>query len=143
MDIIFRTATISDAADMAVLNTQLGYLSTTESLKQNLEKVLTLLDNIVFVAEYNHKVIGWTNVRLNSTIETGTVCEIWGLIVDEAYRGNGIGKELLQRAKEWTKQQGVNKLGVRTNVKRKDAHRFYLREGFTETKEQKSLEINL
>ncbi|MBI1782865.1 MAG: GNAT family N-acetyltransferase [Sphingobacteriales bacterium] len=143
MEIIYRTAMISDAADMAVLNTQLGYPSTTESLTQNLEKVLILPDNIVFVAEHHHKVVGWTNIRLNSTIESGTVCEIWGLIVDEAYRGNGIGKELIQRAKEWTKQQGINKLRVRTNVKRKDAHRFYFREGFTETKEQKSLEINL
>lgn len=143
MEIIYRTATISDAADMSVLNTQLGYPSTTASLKENLEKVLLLPDNIVFVAEYNHKVIGWTNVRVTNTIESGTVCEIWGLIVDEAYRGNGIGKELIQKAKAWTKQQGVNKLRVRTNVRRKDAHRFYFREGFTETKEQKSLEINL
>jgi GNAT superfamily N-acetyltransferase len=143
MEIIYRTAIINDAADMAILNTQLGYPSTTETLKQNLEKVLTLPDNIVFVAEYDHKVVGWTNVRLTSTIESGTVSEIWGLIVDEAYRGNGIGKELIARVKQWAKQKGVKKLRVRTNVKRKDAHRFYFREGFTETKEQKSLEINL
>lgn len=143
MDIIYRSATIDDAADMAVLNTQLGYPTASASLKQRLKKVLALPDNIIFVAELNHKVVGWTNVRINCTIESGTAGEIWGLIVDEIYRGKGIGKELIQRAKQWTKQQGVNKLKVRTNVKRKDAHRFYFREGFTETKEQKSLEINL
>ncbi len=143
MEIFYRPATIDDAADMAVLNTQLGYPSTPASLRSNLEKVLLLPNNYVLVAELNHKVIGWTNVRLVYTIEWGTTSEIYGLIVDEHSRGKGIGKELIQQAKEWTKQQGLDKLRVRTNVKRKEAHRFYFREGFREVKEQKSLVVNL
>ena len=141
--ITYREATINDAANMASLSTQLGYPSTAESLKGNLEKVLSLAGNIVFVAAYNKKVIGWMNVRIVSTIETGTNCEIYGLIVDEAYRNKGIGKTFINKAKEWSMQNGIKKLRVRTNVKRQEAHRFYFREGFKETKEQKSLEIIL
>ena len=142
-NITYREAIINGAADMALLNTQLGYPSTTAFLTENLEKVLSLPDNIVFVGEFNQRVIGWINIRLVSTIETGTYCEIFGLIVDEAQRNRGIGKVLIDKAKEWTKSKGVNKLRVRTNVKRKEAHRFYFREGFKEVKEQKSLEALL
>ena len=109
---------MNDAADMALLNTQLGYPSTTSVLTENLEKVLSLTNNIVFVAEFNQRVIGWINIRLVSTIETGTYCEIFGLIVDEARRNKGIGKVLIDKAKKWAKNTGVTKLRVRTNVKR-------------------------
>lgn len=143
MEFFFREATMDDTGDIALLNIQLGYPLQTAVLKQHLQKVLSLPANFVFVAEYNKKVIGWMNVRIVHTIESGTNCEIYGLIVDENFRNKGIGKTFIARAKEWAAQNGAGKLRVRTNVKRLSAHRFYYREGFKETKEQKSLELNL
>ncbi|MBI2729812.1 MAG: GNAT family N-acetyltransferase, partial [Sphingobacteriales bacterium] len=126
-----------------ILNNQLGYPSEAEVLKENLSKVLSLPDNYLLVVEYEQKIIAWLNVRLVTTIESGTNSEIYGLIVDEAYRNKGIGKELICSTKEWARQHGIKKLRVRTNVKRLEAHRFYFREGFKEMKEQKSLEVIL
>jgi GNAT superfamily N-acetyltransferase len=61
---------------------------------------------------------------------------VLGLIVDKEYRGKGIGKQLLDGAARWATEHGYNKLRVRSNLIREDAHRFYEREGFRRVKTQ-------
>jgi len=56
---------------------------------------------------------------------------IHGLAVTPALRGKGIGSQLLAHAERYAAQRGVTYLGLNTGFKRKDAHRFYERHGFT------------
>lgn len=143
MELLYRNAVIIDAADMANLSSQLGYPVTTDTMEQNLAEVLDKKLGKVLVAEHNGKIVGWLHVQESISLESGHYSEIIGLVVDETMRNKGIGKVLVDKAKEWTKQTGLTRLRVRTNVKRLAAHRFYYREGFRETKEQKSLEVIL
>ena len=77
------------------------------------------------------------------SLESGSFYEILGMVVDEAYQNLGIGKRLVQEAIRWSRNQGALSLRVRSNVKRKQAHIFYMRQGFAEMKEQKVFSLNL
>lgn len=63
----------------------------------------------------------------------GRVGEIAELVVDPSARSRGIGHQLLQKAEQLALEAGCIRLEVASNQKRKDAHRFYRREGLEET----------
>ncbi|MGN6401862.1 MAG: GNAT family N-acetyltransferase [Flavisolibacter sp.] len=61
------------------------------------------------------------------------------LVVDENYRGKRVGEILINKIKERCVQQSISSLRVRYNIKRKEAHAFYLKLGFSESKDRKCL----
>ncbi len=50
--------------------------------------------------------------------------------VDEKYRGQGIGKELMRWAIERARKENCVAIQLTTNAERQDAHRFYENLGF-------------
>jgi GNAT superfamily N-acetyltransferase len=73
---------------------------------------------------------------LSLHVESGEFAEIAGLVIDLEHRGRGIGERLLRRAEAWARECGVDRVRVRTNVRREDAHRFYERLGYVREKSQ-------
>ena len=65
------------------------------------------------------------------------------LVVDESYRGKGIGKKLIDTAADWLKQKGEKTLRIRCNVIRDETHKFYEHLGFIEKKKQKIFEKSI
>jgi len=51
--------------------------------------------------------------------------EIVSLVVSESARGQGIGKALVLAAESWANTR-VNKIRVRANSTREEAHDFYM-----------------
>jgi GNAT superfamily N-acetyltransferase len=51
-----------------------------------------------------------------------------------AKRSHGVGRRLVAVAEEWARQHGLKSIVVRSRATREAAHRFYLREGYTQTK---------
>lgn len=51
------------------------------------------------------------------------------LAVDPAQRSQGVGKALLDAAKDWARDRGCSHLELDSGMGRTDAHRFYRREG--------------
>ena len=76
-------------------------------------------------------------------IEVMPHCEINGLVIDENYRGKGIGKLLIERVMQWAKEKGNANLSLHCNVRRTDAHKFYEHLGFKEVKQQKNFAIEI
>ena len=58
-------------------------------------------------------------------------------------RGKGIGKLLIEKVKQWSKETGNKTLRLRCNMIRKEAHLFYRHLGFKEIKEQKVFEMHI
>ena len=141
MNIIIRPLEPGDAEAVADLSRQLGYPISIEDTYANLEKISGLAEHAMFAAMDGIFVKGWIHVRINHLVESGTFAEITGLVVDESYRNKGLGKMLIQTAMQWCHEMMVEKLRVRTNVKRLDTHRFYEHLGFREIKQQKVYEI--
>src|SRR5215210_2243317 len=129
-----REATASDAAALAALSTQLGYPTQPGEAAERLGALGPT--NAVLVAEGNGEVLGWIHVCGVRFFQSPPFAEVGGLVVDEASRGKGVGKPLLEAGARWAADHGYPKLRVRSNVVREDAYRFYEREGFRRVKTQ-------
>ena len=140
--IIIREAVNEDAAAIAKLTHQLGYTISAEQTLQNIIALNQSERHAVFVA-VDEKVTGWIGVCYTISLESPPVCEINGLVVDEHNRSKGVAKLLIEKAKQWSRDKGVDKLRLRCNVKRTDTHNFYTHIGFTEVKQQKMFAINI
>ena len=130
-------ARLRDAEQLAALCDQLGYPSSPEEVRQRLQR-LRSPDHAVYVAEdENGTAIGWIHIFLRPLLEEDLAAEIGGLVVDEAHRGRGIGHQLLERAERWARRHGSRAIVVRSNVIRRDAHRFYEDCSYREVKTQR------
>jgi GNAT superfamily N-acetyltransferase len=138
-----READLNDAAALAALSIQLGYPSTPGEMVERLTVLGSRPGNGVLVAEDEKGVVGWLHVSGMFFLESPPFAEVLGLIVDEAHRGKGVGRLLLDGAARWAAEHGFGKLRVRSNVIREDAHRFYEREGFRRVKTQVVLDRTL
>ena len=152
MEIFIRRIAAEDVAAITALSYQLGYPLSAEQILQNINAVMKNNRHDAFVAVYENKVIGWIGLAHCILIEMPPYCEINGLVVDNKYRKLGVGKMLIEKAKQWAKEkarlndkvgQGNDKLRVRCNVIRTEAHLFYQHLGFKETKQQKVFEIEI
>lgn len=124
-----REALDGDAERIAGLAHQLGYtvneahvFATLKMRDDNFE---------VFVAVVPRAgVVGWIGIRARQTLTSTRRAEVEGLVVEDEYRGTGIGKRLLERAERWGRDHECASLRLFTNVIRERAHRFYEREGY-------------
>ena len=96
-----RPMTAADASVVADLTTQLGYPT---SPTETTERISVLLarpdDHSVLVAEEDGRAVGWVHVAIYTSLESGRVATIGGLVVDEGHRSGGIGAQLLAAAEE-------------------------------------------
>lgn len=141
MEIIIRRLTKEDAERVAILCKQLGYPMSVDQTLKNITAVLGNKNHDAFVAELDKHVIGWIGVSQSIKIEVPPYCEIHGLVVDDNFRNYGIGKKLIEKAKQWARERGNIRLKLQCNVIRKETHLFYEHLGFKETKQQKVYEI--
>jgi GNAT superfamily N-acetyltransferase len=141
-DIVVAPVTAEHAQRIAILSEQLGYPSSLEEIHQRIHSISASDNDIAYVALLeDHLVVGWIHVFYTLRLESPSFCEIGGLVVHEEWRGKGVGSVLVGHAKGWCKAKGIQTLRVRSNVKRKKAHSFYLREGFAEVKKQSIFEF--
>src|SRR5215471_12325344 len=143
MDLYARQMSSQDAASVAALSRQLGYPLSADQILANINAVRRSTDHDAFVAIYDSHVVGWIGVAQAIMIESLPFCEINGLVIDENHRGKGIGKLLLEKAKQWAKQNGNETLRLRCNVNRIEAHQFYLHLGFKPIKQQTAFVLHL
>jgi GNAT superfamily N-acetyltransferase len=141
MEIFIRKIAEPDAPATAALCKQLGYDLSVQQTLENIRAVMASKGHDAFVATDETKVVGWIGLAQAIQIETPSYCEIRGLVVDDQYRNRGIGKLLVEKAKEWCRENGNKKLRLRCNTKRTETHLFYQHLNFKEVKEQKVFEI--
>lgn len=137
MQISIRIAEINDSEFITKLSNQLGYETQISDIQNRLKKILANADNCVYVATEKGKIVGWIHGFFSLRIESEFFVEIGGLVVDENFRKNGIGKKLVDKIMEWSKLKNCKKVRVRCNMIRKESHRFYENIGFEINKEQK------
>ena len=90
-------------------------------------------NNELIVAERGDHVIGTLQLTYTPSIsfQGGRRCTVESVRVDEKYRGQGIGREMMLWAIERAKENGCISMQLTTNAERTDAHRFYENLGFT------------
>lgn len=123
-----------DAVAVAELVAQLGYERTPEQVRRWVLDLDSRPDQACFVAELNGAVVAWIDVSLEHHLQSEIFGLIGGLVVKDGVRGAGIGRRLCEQAEDWTREQGAAKIRVTSRSTREAAHRFYLRDGYRQTK---------
>ena len=132
-----RRACPEDAGAIADLSGQLGYPSSREGIRRRLGPLLDSDVGVVIVAEpLDRPIVGWVHVVRRQLVMSDSFAQIEGLVVDEAWRGSGIGRLLVEAAERCAIEAGCRTIRVRSNVVRTGAHPFYKRIGFREVKRQ-------
>ena len=87
-------------------------------------------DSAVFLADDGGDLIGFCTAYLElNSVRFGRRCWVEDLAVDPDRRSEGVGKALLDAAKDWARGAGATHLELDSGLERTDAHRFYEREG--------------
>ena len=139
-----RLARPADYPRMAELAGQLGYQSTSDDIARRLAGLITTGEHVVLVAQLaDGTIAGWIGAFVYRCVEADARVEISGLVVDERFRSQAVGRFLLDRAEAWAREKGFSATSLRSNVIRERAHAFYERQGYEHTKTQKSFRKKL
>jgi GNAT superfamily N-acetyltransferase len=132
-----RSAVPADAAAVARLSSQLGYPVAAQALAARLGLLVSSELHAVYVAtDRQGDVVGWIHGAEQVLVESEPRCEILGLVVDEAARRGGIGRQLVEAVERWARGRGLPDMSVRSAVSRAESHPFYEQLGYTRVKSQ-------
>jgi GNAT superfamily N-acetyltransferase len=85
----------------------------------------------LFVARTRGRVVGMATVLSTvSTAEGGPVLLLEDVVVSASYRGEGIGRVLVDHLLQWAAEQGFLRVSLVTDADNHGAHRFYENLGF-------------
>ena len=99
-----------------------------------LQRQLHNPDYCCFVCEAAGMVAGVLNLRVEEQLHhAGMVAEIMELAVKNGFRSMGIGKRLIDAARQTAESLGCIHLEVSSNQRRTRAHAFYERQGLRKT----------
>ncbi|HEX3987375.1 MAG TPA: GNAT family N-acetyltransferase [Acidobacteriaceae bacterium] len=127
---LIRPLSPEDAPAAAELSAQLGYPASPADLRPRIEALVATTDHIVLAAVLNGRLVGWIDAAIERHLQDPDTVNIGGLVVDDAARGSGIGKRLCEAIEDWARSLSIPTVRVRSQIKRTDAHRFYLRDGY-------------
>ena len=133
MDLTIRDARAGDAAVIAALLGQLGYPTGSGAVDARLQRLSIVGDRVV-VAERDARVVGLAHLQVTPGIERDRpAAKIGALVVDEAVRGTGVGRALVDALDAEARRRGCELLYLTTSERRDDAHAFYARVGLEQT----------
>ena len=129
-----RKATLQDADRIKLLLDQLDYPGTGSFLVQKMERVINNPLAELLVYEYDEKVVAFIVLDFLPQLGlAGDIARIGYFSVDEAYRSKGIGRDMEVYIEQLAREKNCDRIEVHCHERRKDAHRFYFRQGYHES----------
>jgi GNAT superfamily N-acetyltransferase len=123
-----------DAPAVASLLAQLGYPTDEGAVLRRLERIRTSPFDRLFVAELDGEVVGLAGIHVSPSLEYDEdAAKVSAIVVDEAYRGRGVGRALLAAVEDEARTRHCGLLFLTTAERRREAHEFYRRLGWEET----------
>lgn len=122
-----------DLRDIHLLTAQLGYPATPENIQQRWQKLHQNPHYQTLVVEHDNRVIAYAGVIEEYTWEfDGGYIRIQAFVVDQAYRGQGVGKRLITAIEKLAKERNLKLIQVNSGNReeRLPAHAFYNSLGF-------------
>jgi GNAT superfamily N-acetyltransferase len=132
--LVVRRLTVDDAGGVAELCGQLGYAASAAELQHRIGAIARSADRIALAAVSDGQLVGWIDAAIERHLQAPDTVVIGGLVVRDSARGCGVGRRLCAEIEEWARSQGIPVVRVRSQMKREDAHRFYLRDGYRQVK---------
>jgi GNAT superfamily N-acetyltransferase len=136
MEIQIRPAAKKDCSGITTMTNLLGYPSSEDKVCQILEMVLKHPDHQIFIADADNQVAGYIHLVCTMRMGSEPYVEIAALFVHEDFQSKGIGSALIHEAIKWTQAKDHKIIRIRSNIIRKKAHMFFMRNGFENLKTQ-------
>ncbi|WP_370606139.1 GNAT family N-acetyltransferase [Pantoea ananatis] len=132
---LIRTAELGDAPSLHELFIQLGYQTKPDDLCSKINGIGESFN--VLVAEFNEKICGVIVVNFICPVhEDGLWAIISALVIDESYRGKGLGKKLLTTSEQLALEKKCSRIELASGEKRIRAHQFYESNGYREVRKR-------
>lgn len=135
-EILFREAVEDDLLEILRLYASAQITDeesfTLEEARQHLQVFKRYPSYRIFVALIDDAIVGTYELLIMDNLakrgrKSGVVEDV---AVDPASQGRGIGRAMMDHAREQCRQAGCYKFVLSSNLKREDAHRFYDALGF-------------
>ena len=121
-----RSARVEDTLQIAMLLGQLGYPNETEAVRERISLLSSGGGDRIWVAEFQGKVVGLLGFHLLPLLHvSGSLGRITALVVEEKFRGKGIGRQLVETAERWAWKRDCTRIEVTSGEQRTQAHQFY------------------
>ena len=134
-----RNAAVDDFVAVYLLNMYgLGYDYPVEKTKKRLAYIISRPDTKFLVAEVDGSVVGYVHAVDYDCSYSESLKSITALVVDEEYRGKGVGRALLAAVEKWAVSSGSAGVRLVTSMFRENAHKFYEACDYSLRKEQKN-----
>ena len=118
-----------------------------EEIKSNLEEMIKDESNIILIAEYKKIAVGVIICKVreindhHTNFKNTKVLWINEICVKQEYRRNGIGRSLIEKAKEIAKENNCLRLELNCWELNEEAMKFYENQGLTT--QRRVMEINI
>ncbi|APX63394.1 GNAT family N-acetyltransferase [Acinetobacter schindleri] len=115
------------------LTTQLGYPTTVENIQQRWQHIHQDANYLTLVVEHEQQVIGYADLIQEYIWEfDGGYLRIQAFVVNQAHRGQGVGKRFIAAIEELAKQRVLKLIQVNSGNREEclTAHAFYQNLGF-------------
>ena len=133
MNTIIRNSKLEDFADVILLFKQLwpGKELNETDLMTVFSRGMQLDSDEYLSVDLNGKVIGFCSLAIvNNFWQEGQIAYVYAMIIDDSFRGQGIGTELLKKVFDKAKLRGCKKIELDSGFPRETAHKFYEKIGF-------------
>ena len=139
MEFVLREMNKFDSVKCKELTVQLGYPEQLIDFDKRFSLINKLPHHHLVVGETltDKNVIAWMHLEIRYLLFSTFRVEISALIVDEKYRGNGVGRRLLNYAENWTKNCGFKEVFLYNHSNIEEESNFSLKNGFQYVKDLK------
>jgi GNAT superfamily N-acetyltransferase len=129
---IYKLVTVTDHVVNA-FNKLIPQLSSSCVLptKKDLEAIVHSKNTVLFVAEDDHQILGTLTLVFNK-IPTGDKVWIEDVVVDDAARGKGLGKDLVLFAIDYVTHKNIKSINLTSSPERVAANALYKKLGFVQ-----------
>jgi len=128
-----RDAKTSDWKDIGELLNQLDYPDTDSFLQERIKTLSNHSDENLLVYEYHKKVIAVISIHfIPQLARRYDFARISYFIVDEKFRGKGIGSKMEEYCVSLAKKRKCDRIEVHCHSRRLKAHNFYYSHGYVE-----------
>lgn len=126
-----RNALLTDAESVSKLLEQLGYQASPQLIRNKLEALGVSTCDTVLLAQDGENIIGVISLHVLELFhQPGRLGRITSLVVDDDFRGQGIGAMLVAAADAFFTKKLCVRAEVTSSDHRIDAHTFYQRQGY-------------
>jgi len=113
---------------------QLGSPGTAAFINEKITRMTSSPDEALLVYEIEGEVQALISLHFIPQIALpGDFARISYFVVDDRFRGQGVGREMLAYGTQLARKRQCNRFEVHSHARRTGAHRFYIREGFEES----------